>query len=105
MRFVAAQFDAFLANDLWRRIAGHANQMAARLASRLTDAGARLTQPVQANAVFVQLPPRMVPALQAAYDFHVWDERTGEVRLMTSFDSTADDVEGFVTRFREVAGA
>ncbi len=102
MRFIAAQFDALLANDLWHRNARHANQMAARLGQGLMNAGATITQPVQANAVFVQLSPKAVPALQAAYDFHVWNESTGEVRLMTAFDSTEEDVDGFVALFRKV---
>jgi threonine aldolase len=104
MRFIAAQFDAFLTNDLWRRNAQHANQMAARLGRMLADAGAHLTQSVQANAVFVRLSPDVVPTLRAAYDFHIWDEGTGEVRLMTSFDSTEEDVDGFVALFRQAKG-
>jgi threonine aldolase len=104
MRFIAAQFDALLTNDLWRRNARHANQMAARLGRGLADAGAHLTQPVQANAVFVRLSPAVVPTLRAAYDFHIWDECTGEVRLMTAFDSTEDDVDSFVALFRQAGG-
>ena len=57
MRFLAAQFDALLADDLWQRCAGHANAMAARLAAALADVrGVTITRPVQTNAVFAVLP-------------------------------------------------
>lgn len=96
MRFIAAQFDALLSNDLWARNAAHANAMAARLAKGLRNIpGVTITQPVQANVVFAILPAQHVPTLQAAYPFYVWDERTGEVRLMASFDTTEEDVLGF----------
>jgi threonine aldolase len=96
MRFIAAQFDALLSNDLWARNAAHANAMAARLAKGLRGIpGITITQPVQANVVFAILPTHHVPTLQAAYPFYVWDERTGEVRLMASFDTSEEDVHGF----------
>jgi threonine aldolase len=95
-RFLAAQFIALLEGDLWQRNAAHANAMAARLAGALVDLpGVRLTQPVQANGVFAVLPPGATAQLQRDWHFYTWDEATGEVRLMCSWDTTEDDVDAF----------
>jgi threonine aldolase len=102
MRFVSAQLDALLSGDLWLRNAGHANAMAARLeeAVRAVE-GVAVQRPVEANAVFAVLPPAVTERLQKRYPFYVWDEQTGEVRWMTSFDTTEEDVDGFAAALRE----
>ena len=98
MRFVAAQFEALVGTDLWLRSARHANAMARRLGDGLRRIpGVTITQPVEANAVFAILPPGSIPALQAQAYFYVWDGTRDEVRLMASFDTTADDVDRFVS--------
>ena len=96
MRYVAAQFEALLTDELWRRAAGHANAMAARLAEALEGIeGVRLTQAVQANVVFAVLPPGAAERLQRDWGFYTWDEHTGEVRWMCSHDTRAEDVDAF----------
>jgi threonine aldolase len=96
MRFLAAQFDATLEDNLWLRCAGHANAMAARLAAALADVpGLTITRPVETNAVFATLPPAVTKALQRQYPFYVWDESAGEVRWMCSWDTTERDVDEF----------
>jgi threonine aldolase len=103
MRFIAAQFDALLADDLWRRTAEHANAMARRLASAVaTIDGVEITQRVQANAVFAVLPEGVAAALQERWRFYVWDENTGEVRWMCSWDTTPEDVDAFAADLREL---
>jgi threonine aldolase len=105
MRFIAAQFTALLSNDLWRSNAAHANAMARLLADRVRGIpGVRLTREPQANAVFAVIPHAAIPALQARSFFYVWDENTNEVRWMTSFDTTEEDVEAFAGVVREVLG-
>jgi threonine aldolase len=102
MRFIAAQFTALLSNDLWLRNARHANRMAQLLAEAVAAIpGVRITQPVQANAVFAILPRAAIPSLQAEFFFYVWDEDTSEVRWMTAFDTTEDDVHAFAALVRE----
>ncbi|MFJ2356478.1 threonine aldolase family protein [Frigoribacterium sp. NPDC087798] len=97
MRFVSAQFLAMLEGDLWLRSATRANAMAARLAAGLaTLPGVAVTQAVDANAVFVVLPPEAVEPLRAAHHFYDWNRATGEVRLMCSFDTTEAHVDRFV---------
>jgi threonine aldolase len=96
MRFVAAQFQALLDDDLWLNNAAHANAMARRLAQRIAAiAGARIAYPVEANGVFVALPPATIAPLQRVRRFYVWDETASIVRLMCSFDTTEDDVDTF----------
>lgn len=103
MRFLAAQFIALLSDDLWRRNAANANAMARRLATGLARfPRIRISQPVEANAVFAELPPERIPALQARYPFYVWNEATSEVRWMCSWDTTESDVDAFLAVIAEV---
>ena len=96
MRYVAAQFEALLADDLWLRNATHANAMAQLLVERVADvAGVKVTRPPEVNSVFATVPPEALAALQAWSHFYVWDEAITEVRWMTSFDTTREDVERF----------
>jgi threonine aldolase len=96
MRYVAAQFEALLEGELWRRSAAHANAMAARLAAAVRDLeGVSITQPVQANVVFAVLPPGVAETLQRDWGFYTWDEHTGEVRWMCSWDTREEDVDAF----------
>src|SRR5207237_5744435 len=106
MRFIAAQFNALLSNDLWKRSATHANSMAQLLAGELAGIkGVALTQQVQANEIFLTMPPAIIPRLQAVWPFHVWNEKTSECRLITSFDTTEADVADFAELVRETVGA
>lgn len=96
MRFVATQFDALLAGDLWLRSAAHANRMAQRLYQLVHGVpGVEVTQRVQANAVFARIPRDAIAPLQDHFSFLVWNERTSEVRWMTAFDTTPEDVDAF----------
>jgi threonine aldolase len=105
MRFIAAQFEALLEGDLWRSTAAHANAMARRLASAVaTIDGVELTQRVQANAVFAVLPPGAAASLRERWRFYVWDENTGEVRWMCSWDTTEEDVDAFAADVAEAVG-
>ena len=105
MRFISAQLEAILAGDLWRENAAHANAMAARLSEAIAGVpGVAITQPVQANAVFATLPAEATSALQEKYGFYVWDELTGEVRWMCSWDTAPEDVDAFAADIAEACG-
>ncbi len=106
MRYLAAQFDALLTDELWLRCAHQANAMAARLAEGVgAVSGVEITRPVQTNAVFALLPKEATAALQDLFAFYIWDESAGEVRWMCSWDTTEDDVESFTAAVRNVLGA
>ncbi|MFY1679619.1 MULTISPECIES: threonine aldolase family protein [unclassified Streptomyces] len=102
MRFVSVQMEALLAKDLWLRNARHANEMARRLAEgvRAVD-GVEILYPVQANAVFARLPREVTERLQRRFRFYFWDESTGDVRWMCSFDTAEDDVDAFLAALKE----
>lgn len=101
MRFISAQFDAMLSGDLWLQNARHANAMARRLESAVADIpGVQVRYPVEANAVFAIIPLDVTARLQQQYSFYTWNEQTGEVRWMTCFDTTEDDVDTFAKALR-----
>jgi threonine aldolase len=96
MRFVSAQISALLTDDLWLRNASHANAMAHRLENAVRAIpGVQVQRRVDANAVFAILPAEVTERLQRDYRFYTWDDHTGEVRWMCSWDTTPDDVDGF----------
>jgi threonine aldolase len=68
MRYIAAQFDAYLANDLWKKNASHANEMAQKLYTAVKDIpGLTITRKVEANAVFAIIPKELIPKLQEEF--------------------------------------
>jgi threonine aldolase len=103
MRFISAQFEALLSGDLWKRSATHANRMARILATELEKVPEiKLTQLVEANGVFATVPAKYIPMLQKKYFFYVWNEEINEIRLMTSFDTTEDDIAQFVQLVKKI---
>ncbi|MEZ5071707.1 MAG: low specificity L-threonine aldolase [Bacteroidales bacterium] len=106
MRYISAQFLAYLDGDLWLHNARHANAMGAYLARQVRDIpGVVLTQEPRANAVFARIPGEIIPSLQQEFFFYVWDETTHEVRWMCSFDTTREDVEEFAALLRSRLGS
>lgn len=93
-RFIAAQFLAFFNDDLYKKIANHSCEMAELLKDQISDK-VNISYPVQSNAVFAQIPQPLIKKLKQQYFFYVWDEKTFECRLMTSWDTQKEDVEGF----------
>jgi threonine aldolase len=104
MRFVSAQLEVLLGTDLWLLNAEHANAMAQRLAAGL-DGLVEIPRPVQANAVFARLPRPVIDRLRETYAFYDWDESVDEVRWMTAWDTTTEDVDTFVGDVRSALAA
>jgi threonine aldolase len=105
MRFISAQFDALLSNDLWKRNAVHTNTMAQMLGKALAGIrGITITQQIEANGVFAIFPRAIIEPLQKDYPFYVWNERTNEVRLMCSWDTSEEEVKSFAERVVELLG-
>lgn len=103
MRFISAQFEAFLSNDLWKRSALHANTMAKKLELGLrTIPHITITQSVDGNGVFARFPKEIIEKLQHEIFFYVWNDRTNEVRLMCSFDTTEEEVNRFILKIKEL---
>ena len=62
----------------------------------------KITQPVESNGVFAVIPRKYIPQLQKKYFFYVWNEEISEVRLMTSFDTTEEDIQDFIDVVRRI---
>lgn len=112
MRFIASQFTHFLTDDLWKDNATIANEMAKKLANEVAEiAQLIISQPVEANGIFVYMPSDLIPKIQEQYFFHVWNESPKiegksnenykEVRLMCSWDTTEEDIIGFVKLIKD----
>lgn len=105
-RFLAAQYLAYLQNDLWLKNALAANEAAAYLAAKLTEIdGISLSSPVDINVVFARVPKDWIPAMQEACFFNVWDGEKGEVRLITSYDTTTQDIDQFIEAVVQIASS
>jgi threonine aldolase len=96
MRFIAAQFEALLTDNLWRRSAEHANRMARVLAAEVRKIPqVRVVWKVEANGVFAQIPEPAIAKIKEQYFFYPWIEEECIVRWMCSFDTTEEDVKEF----------
>ena len=111
MRFVSAQLEAYLTDELWLRNAAHANAMAQRLARGLGAVpGAELAHPVDGNQLFVRLPGATIEALIAdGFLFYRWPATVADstvIRLVSAFDTGEADIAALVdaaTRHGEAA--
>jgi len=96
MRFIAAQFEALLTNDLWRRSADHANRMARVLENEVRKIPqVKVVWAVEANGVFAQIPQHAIEKIKERYFFYPWIEEECIVRWMCSFDTAEEDVREF----------
>jgi len=96
MRFISAQLDALLSNDLWLANAQHSNRMAKLLEKEVRKIpGLRIVYKVEANGVFAKIPRSAIAKLRKRYFFYVWNEEQSVVRWMCSFDTTKKDIREF----------
>jgi threonine aldolase len=106
MRYCSAQLEAYIADGLWLKLAGHANAMAKRLADGLAALpGIELAHPAQSNGVFARLPEATITALlDQGFFFYRWGDRktSTTVRLMTTFETEAEAVDRFVAAVRRL---
>lgn len=101
MRFLSAQFIPYL-GGLWLDNARHANAAAQELAARISRFDRlRITQKVETNQIFVAMPPETIARLAERYAFYVWNEERHEVRFVTSWDTTEEDMAGLVAAIGE----
>ena len=103
MRYLSAQFIAYLQDDLWLQNAAHSNAMARYLADQIRDLpGVRFTRKVEANSLFLILPQEAIQKMLESYFFYMWDENANEIRLVCSWDTTRSDADAFVERLKPV---
>lgn len=96
-RYVAAQFEAYFKDDLWLRLARHANKMAKYLEERVKNIPEiKISSPVETNVVFAIIDQDLYDKLRQKHYFYIWDEERMEVRWMTSFKTTEEDIDNFI---------
>lgn len=104
MRFLSCQFSAYFAGDLWLRNATHANGMARRIYDALSAyPEIEFLDAVESNVMFLRMPPVWARELRKSYFFYFLNEERGEIRLVTSFDTTAGDVDGLLAEVSRVS--
>lgn len=109
MRFISAQFERYLTNDLWKKNALQSNAMAQLLKQEIDKIPElKVSQEVAANGVFVIMPEEIIPKIQEKYFFHIWKETLEnypgmkEVRLMCSWDTVEEDIVGFIDEIKKI---
>jgi threonine aldolase len=102
-RFLAAQFHAYLENDLWKNISEHTTSHAEKLRERLKEfPEIEIAFPVQSNALFVKLPKKWIHPLRESMFFYIWDSDLGLARWMISWDWTENLSDLLIAKIREV---
>lgn len=102
MRYLSCQFTAYLTDNLWLKNATHANAMAYKLREALLSLpGVCFTQKAESNQLFLTMPRAVIDRLLQSYFFYFWNEAADEIRLVTSFDTTEQDVEMFITALKK----
>jgi threonine aldolase len=93
MRYLSVQFIPYLTNDLWLDNASKANRQAGKLAAILRQyPQIRFTQKVESNQLFLIMPAEAAKRLMEKYFFYYWNEAASEVRFVTSWDTTDEDI-------------
>jgi threonine aldolase len=97
-RYIAAQFDAILKDNIWLDLATHANTKAALLADHLRNLNIEIPFPVEANAIFARLTPKTLAALhEQGHAFYPFGPAAWNLsRLMTSFATTDEHITTFI---------
>lgn len=97
LRYLSAQFIPYLENDLWLQNAVKANNSALKLAEALRQyPQIQFTQKVESNQLFFTIPEASLKKLQEHYFFYMWNEANNEARLVTSWDTTDEDINGLI---------
>ena len=94
MRFISAQLDAYISNDVWLRNARHANEMGKKLSEGLISSNIDLAYPVAANEVFVKFPREIIEYLNSeGYKMNEEELDGKAVRLVTAWNTTESEVD------------
>ncbi|MFZ3229465.1 MAG: aminotransferase class I/II-fold pyridoxal phosphate-dependent enzyme [Pseudobdellovibrio sp.] len=105
-RFIAAQFFTYLETELYKVISNHSCRMAEKLYQQLQEIeGIQLTAARESNAVFVKIPQPWIKTLREKFFFYVWDESTFECRLMSTWDTTENEIDDFTNLVRKLASS
>ena len=102
MRYASCQFSAYFQDDLWKQNAKHANEMAQKLRKGiLSIADFEFTQPTDANILLLKMPKHIIEELLKSHFFYIWNEQENEIRLVTSWDTTEEDISIFLNNLEK----
>lgn len=97
MRFISAQFIAFLRNGVWEKNARHANEMAQYLGSKMAAIPEiKISQKIETNGIWAIIPKPLAEKMQKAQFFYPWEESKDEYRIMTAFDTSKEEIDLFI---------
>lgn len=101
---LGAQFEALFAEDLYEKIAAHANKLADKIRSTLHQLGYELYLPGTTNQIFVTLPDEALEKLSKNFVFAIWekaDDAHTTVRFCTSWATSAENVDALCAALEE----
>ena len=102
-RFIAAQFNAYLSDNLYLTMAEHSNSMAKYLAEQLSGFNCiEISKRVESNAVFATMPQSLSERLRMEYYFYIWDNSINEARFMCSFNTRKEDIDQFICSIKRI---
>lgn len=104
MRYISAQYIEYLSTGLWYENAKNANQMAKYFAQELENLEVEVVNDVKGNTIIAVLPKEIIPVMQDFCYFYIWDGPKNQVRFVTSFDTTKEDIDRFIEKLQEVLG-
>ena len=102
MRFVSAQLDAYISNDIWLRNAKHANKMAKKLSNGINKhEDIKIAYPTEANEVFVKFPRNKIEHLNSeGYKMNEEELDGKAVRLVAAWNTKDSDIDQFLNNLR-----
>lgn len=103
LRYLSCQFIPYLENNLWQENAQKANHMALKLVDVLKQyPQIKFTQKIESNQLFFTIPAEQRKKLQEKYFFYMWNEGADEARLVTSWDTSDEDIAAIGQTLKEI---
>lgn len=101
MRFLSVQFLAYLKDELWRDNALNANGMGEYLLKELSSIeSVEIMEGLKTNMIFAYFPKDTAKYLEENYNLHILDEDRGLIRIVTSFDTTKEDIDKLINSIK-----
>ena len=104
MRYLSVQYIPFFKNELWHILAKHANHKAQEVAALVKETPhLSLSYPVETNQIFFTAPTSWIPFIQDKILCYPWDREKNEIRFITSWNTTEQDVTHIKSALAEIS--
>jgi threonine aldolase len=104
MRYLSAQYISFFTDNLWHTLAAQANQRAQQIVAVMkTIPNLIVDYPVESNQIFFTVPAAWIPLIQEKVICYPWDLEKNQMRLIASWNTSAEDVENFENALIEIS--